>query len=305
MKIEIQQELALTGRQSALLEMHSFLNVMNVLQGEFHTLGKHTESEGALRTNLASCQHIIATLQDQSQALAEAGALAEYERAMLARVEDLVRRTLQQEEAQRTVKNIRSVFNVLKVRARELLARVGAVGAWEVHDTVEMEADFGQVFQAIELNSKDRYRILSNVAAHGPNDYLVHLALAGSKDRQILMPPVVKDVLRDLLANARKYTPPGGAIHGGLLDDGWTLRLVVADTGVGIPEEEIEHVVDFGYRASNVREKTTMGSGFGLTKAYAVARRFDGRMWIDSEVGRGTRIEIAIPSRSKGHRAWA
>jgi signal transduction histidine kinase len=61
---------------------------------------------------------------------------------------------------------------------------------------------------------------------------------------------------------------------------------------------EVERVVEYGRRASNVGNTKTMGGGFGLTKAYLVARQFGGRMWIETELGRGTRVEIALPSRS-------
>ncbi|MFP4244276.1 MAG: sensor histidine kinase, partial [Ectothiorhodospira sp.] len=111
-------------------------------------------------------------------------------------------------------------------------------------------------------------------------------------------PAVFQDVIRDLLANARKYTPPGGRILAGLKDTGSELRFVVEDSGMGIPEHQIQQVVDFGFRADNVRDRRTQGGGFGLTKAYWVTRRCGGRMWIDSALGLGTRIRIQLP-RSK------
>ena len=110
------------------------------------------------------------------------------------------------------------------------------------------------------------------------------------------MPPVFQDVMRDLLANARKYTPPGGVITAGLSDNGEGIRFVVKDTGMGIPESEIMKVVEFGYRATNAA-RPTRGGGFGLTKAFYITKTFGGRMWIESPVenGSGTRIEILIP----------
>jgi signal transduction histidine kinase len=109
------------------------------------------------------------------------------------------------------------------------------------------------------------------------------------------MPPVLQDVMRDLIANARKYTEPGGEITAGLVDNGKELRFVVADTGRGIPSDEVRQVVEFGKRGSNVDDKETMGGGFGLTKAYLVTRQFGGRIWITSRPGAGTRIAISIP----------
>jgi signal transduction histidine kinase len=109
------------------------------------------------------------------------------------------------------------------------------------------------------------------------------------------MPPVLQDVMRDLIANARKYTEPGGEITAGLVDNGKELRFVVEDTGRGIPADEVQQAVAFGTRGSNVADKATMGGGFGLTKAWWVTRQFGGRMWIASDPGSGTRITIRIP----------
>jgi signal transduction histidine kinase len=64
---------------------------------------------------------------------------------------------------------------------------------------------------------------------------------------------------------------------------------------MGIPEEEVERVVELGYRATNARSRDSWGGGFGLTKAYSVARALGGRLWIDSEPGRGTRVTVRIP----------
>jgi signal transduction histidine kinase len=112
------------------------------------------------------------------------------------------------------------------------------------------------------------------------------------------MPPVLHDVLRDLIANARKYTPPGGRISAGLHSSEEGLRLVVEDNGLGIPRDELQKVVGFGYRASNVSDKRTLGGGFGLTKALWVAKNFGGRMWVRSRLGVGTRVTLFIPSQT-------
>nr|WP_240544875.1 ATP-binding protein [Ectothiorhodospira shaposhnikovii] len=114
------------------------------------------------------------------------------------------------------------------------------------------------------------------------------------------MPAVFNDVIRDLVANARKYTPPGGRILSGLDDDGQRIRFVVEDTGVGIPPGQVEDVVKLGFRADNVQNRRTYGGGFGLTKAYWVTQRLQGRMWIDSRLDQGTRIEIQFPRAPSG-----
>ncbi|MFW5710677.1 MAG: ATP-binding protein [Spirochaetota bacterium] len=112
------------------------------------------------------------------------------------------------------------------------------------------------------------------------------------------MPLLVKDVFRDLVANARKYTDPGGNILAGVFQDAEHLRMLVEDNGRGIPEESIESVVDFGIRAGNAISKTSYGGGFGLTKAYYITKNFGGRMWIESEINYYTRIKVVIPNQT-------
>ncbi|MBM3853807.1 MAG: ATP-binding protein [Verrucomicrobia bacterium] len=108
------------------------------------------------------------------------------------------------------------------------------------------------------------------------------------------------NVMRDLVANARKYTPPGGHITLAAHESQQELRVLVEDTGRGIPADEITTVVQFGRRARNVGDVRTMGGGFGLTKAVFVTKQFGGRFWIASEVGAGTRIKISVPRPAPG-----
>ena len=72
------------------------------------------------------------------------------------------------------------------------------------------------------------------------------------------------------------------------------LFLKVTDQGIGIPEEEVEKVTRYGYRASNVFDRRTMGGGYGLTKAYQLCKKFHGRFFIESDEGKGTCIEMTL-----------
>jgi signal transduction histidine kinase len=158
-----------------------------------------------------------------------------------------------------------------------------------------LRADFLAVFAAIEKNSRGRYRILYNLARQERLDYYIDLKLESVDAPRLWMPAVFQDVMRDLIANARKYTPPGGRIAAALYAGSDALRFSIEDTGRGIPEDEIPAVVQFGRRASNVGDVRTMGGGFGLTKAFLTTRQFGGRFFIRSRVGVGTSIRIVIP----------
>lgn len=294
---EITQELDLSAEQTSLLEMHSFVNVLSVLDGVVVLLGHQFEDEAVLAPAAAAIQGVLADLADRDRALEHAREVAAFEATVLGAVDAAFAKhpdVENMDEARELAEVARTVFEIIHVRVRELLARAQAPDQWIAHPIAELNGNFGEFLSAVEKNARGRYRIVHNIAAADPRDYVVHLDIESAEGDTITMPAILQDVLRDLLANARKYTEPGGEITAGLFDDGHKLRLVVEDTGRGIPEAEIAAVVDYGHRAQNALDKPTMGAGFGLTKAYYVARQFGGRMWIGSEVGVGTRVRIEM-----------
>jgi signal transduction histidine kinase len=303
MEVEITEAPQLTGEQAALVDMHSVVNIMNVLLNELDYLGEVLGDGARLQPAVDAIQQIHQRLRGSDDLSADLGDLLGCEDRLM----DVVRAALEahpgaadQPDVGDSVSNLRSVFAVLDARTRELLERVHAPGKWTDHDVEQLKANFTKVLAAIEKNSKGRYRIVHNIAGQEPRDYVVNFGIESVDGGVIHMPPVLQDVMRDLIANARKYTEPGGEISAGLVDNGKELRLVVEDTGRGIPPDEVQQVVAFGKRGSNVDDKATMGGGFGLTKAWLMTRKFGGRMWIASRPGAGTRITISIPRPASG-----
>ncbi|HXG47464.1 MAG TPA: ATP-binding protein [Methylomirabilota bacterium] len=298
MEVEITSDVRLSGEQSRLLSLHSFLNILNVLEGELELLGLGVDDDELLAPVIALAVALRNHLGREGVNTHWARWLAQLERIFEASVPRLIARRPElgdSPQASESIANIRSILRVLDARTAERLARRDAPGRWVRHDVSALLDSFRNFFAAVERNSKGRYRIVSNIAAQEERDYVVNLKIESVNGNTIIMPPELQDVFRDLIANARKYTRPGGVITAGLFEDASRIRLVVEDTGVGIPPDEIEKVVDFGYRASNVRHLPTKGGGFGLTKAHAVAKALGGRMWIRSTVGVGTRVTIDIP----------
>ena len=289
----------LSPGETSLVDQHSLLNVLNVLFGALGLLGHALAGDEALlRGSLARCEGIRRDLADAGAARLHAAAVGGHATAILGEVELALAAhpaRARMPEVEESVENIRSVFDVLEVRARELLARAQAPGEWIAVPIEELRADFRLVFAAIEKNSHGRYRIIYNLAKQEPADYYVDFAIESADRRTVALPLVFKDVMRDLMANARKYTPPGGIISAGLYEAESVLKFSVQDSGCGIPPDEIETVVHYGRRGSNVLAVRTMGGGFGLTKAFLVTKQFGGRFWIRSELGVGTRIRLEIP----------
>jgi signal transduction histidine kinase len=73
------------------------------------------------------------------------------------------------------------------------------------------------------------------------------------------------------------------------------LRLVVEDTGIGIPRADLPHVFDEFFRSQNARERVADGTGLGLAIVKAVAEQHGGSVVVESEPGRGTRFTVELP----------
>jgi signal transduction histidine kinase len=297
--MEITHDLNISIEEETLLDMHSVLNVLNIIVFELHTIAEKIDDSSELRRLHDRTADAAAHLRDPQRAAETVQHVDEFIRAITSTIDAAVagagacNRTAVQESRD----NLESIFTILRVRAREIVARHRDPDAWVEHDVDQLRDNFTSVLQAIERNSHGGYRIVYNVAEHEDHDYLVHFEITSADGSTIRMPAIFQDVMRDLLANARKYTPPGGEINAGLYNSGTELRFVVQDTGVGIPQAEIQTILEFGNRATNVQDRVTRGGGFGLTKAYYVTRKFGGRLWIESATDppSGTHIEIRIP----------
>jgi len=298
--MEVTLNIPFSPSEISMLDMHSVLNVLTVLQYEFIRLQTSDESSLLLDPFLEHIAHAAGALSDPEKAYDLLAHVSQFETDCLEKLDEVGRLNLSPAERsahQAACANVQGVFKIILIRAQELLDRRNNPFGWVCQDVSKLKENFLKVLQAIEKNSHGAYRIVYNLAQHDAGDYLIHLDITGNESGLICMPPVFQDVMRDLIANARKYTPPGGTITAGLSSHQGCLRFVVTDTGCGIPPAELMEVAKFGYRASNVLNRPTCGGGFGLTKAYYVTRSFAGRMWIDSPVSdqKGTRVEIQIP----------
>lgn len=108
----------------------------------------------------------------------------------------------------------------------------------------------------------------------------------------------IKQVLLNLVGNAIKYTPAGGKVTLGLACvNGWG-RFTVADSGVGIPPEDLPHVFDRFYRADKSRTRgagTPGGAGLGLSIAQWIAQAHGGRLEVTSQPGKGSCFSFWLP----------
>jgi len=115
------------------------------------------------------------------------------------------------------------------------------------------------------------------------------------------VPPVainrdqIEQVLVNIVSNAVKYTQYGGAIDISLQVWEQEVAVIVQDTGIGIPKEDLPRIFERFYRVDKARSRQLGGTGLGLSIAQQSVEAHHGRIWIESEVGKGTRVTFTLP----------
>ncbi|HEX8991299.1 MAG TPA: hybrid sensor histidine kinase/response regulator [Anaerolineales bacterium] len=105
----------------------------------------------------------------------------------------------------------------------------------------------------------------------------------------------LETVLSNLVGNAVKYTLPGGSVRVELAAKPDCTQVRIADTGIGIPEEDRAHIGEEFFRATNARGHDFQGTGLGLSIVKELLNRFGTQMDLQSQVGQGTTIALDFP----------
>jgi hypothetical protein len=106
-------------------------------------------------------------------------------------------------------------------------------------------------------------------------------------------------VLMNLLDNAVKFTPPGGAIDAQARVRGDTVVIDVTDTGIGIGPDEQDRIFEQFYRAKAAAQRSIPGAGLGLTIAKAITEQHHGTIQVFSEPGAGSTFTFTLPLRAE------
>jgi len=113
--------------------------------------------------------------------------------------------------------------------------------------------------------------------------------------RAELDPPSFRRMLLILLDNAIKYTPAGGSISVAVMKGHDSVAIAVADTGLGIPADELPFVFDRFWRADQVRSRDTGGTGLGLAIAREIAHTHGAELKVESIVAQGSTFTVWLP----------
>ena len=141
------------------------------------------------------------------------------------------------------------------------------------------------------------------------NEVLARMQLTTSRHQLELLPAQqgkavvsadrdhLEQVLSNLIGNAIKYSPDGGPVTIAVEPDGTEVRISVRDRGLGIPDTELEKIFGLFYRSEERASRDIGGMGLGLYISKEIIGRHGGRIWVESELGKGSTFYFTIPLR--------
>ena len=107
-------------------------------------------------------------------------------------------------------------------------------------------------------------------------------------------PDFLREIINNIIENAVKYTPEGW-VTVNVRADNYNVQIVIQDTGIGIARDEISHIFQKFYRVDNRDTREIGGTGLGLYLVKQRVEAMNGRIWAESEVGKGTRFIVLLP----------
>jgi signal transduction histidine kinase len=195
------------------------------------------------------------------------------------RLEEDTRETLGSmlEEVERLAKIVEGLFALSRLDAGEAQAE------WVPFDLAELAATTAD---QMSLLAEDKGISVSCEAKQG-------ITVEGDRAR-------LKQVVVNLLDNAIKYTPNGGAIHLGVTRKNGHAVLDVTDNGIGIPAEALPHVFERFFRVDKARSRDEGGAGLGLSIVKSICTAHGAAVEVESTPGRGSHFRIKLPLAESG-----
>ena len=211
-----------------------------------------------LRTPLASIQAMVESMRDGI--VTDPETVARYTQTTLTEVEYLSRL-------------VNDLFDLSRMEA----------GVLELH----LEAASVQDLVSDTLEAMAPQAAARRLSLHGAvADELVPISMDARR---------VQRVLYNLVQNSIRHTPPDGSIYVRARDAGAEIEVEVADTGEGIPEQELQHLFQPSYRTDRSRSRVSGGAGLGLSIAKGIVEAHGGRIKVDSEIGQGSSFSFTLP----------
>jgi signal transduction histidine kinase len=105
----------------------------------------------------------------------------------------------------------------------------------------------------------------------------------------------IKQVWTNLVSNAVKYTPEGGKVRASVSVEGDHVVGSVRDSGIGIAPEDLDRIFENFYRTQAAKEMARHGTGLGLSIVKGIVHHYGGRIWVESELGKGSKFSFELP----------
>lgn len=118
---------------------------------------------------------------------------------------------------------------------------------------------------------------------------------AGPLPKVLVDPIRLNEVITNLISNAINYTNAGGKVEISIKISPTEITTAISDNGVGIPQEAILHLFNKFFRVSSKLQKANKGTGLGLYISRSIIERLHGKIWVESEVGKGSRFSFTLP----------
>jgi signal transduction histidine kinase len=211
-----------------------------------------------LRTPLTSISGFLEMMQDEEHGLGESGK----------RYLEVIRRSTMRLHAL-----VEDLLLIAQIEARRVELQLASVDVSEL---------MSRTVESMRPTADDKGVTLELVTDHPP-------AIRGDRNR-------LTQVLDNLVSNAVKFTNGGGSVSVSVSADNGDVRLVVADTGIGVPVEEQGQVFSRFFRASTATRLAIPGTGLGLAISRALVEQHGGTIAFESQEGEGTRVVVTLPA---------
>jgi PAS domain S-box-containing protein len=204
----------------------------------------------------------------------------------ISKIDDNARKLL--DKAAAATKHLGVLFQDLLTSSRAEDGRLQNYPAViEVGELIQQVAE-AERFHAKEKNLSLRY-VVSEDSTASTNGKVIRPLYYTYAD-----PHRINEVLANIINNAIKYTQEG-SVTINLTGDPSIIQIQVRDTGPGIPPEDIPHLFQKFYRVDNSMTRTIGGTGLGLFICRKIIELYNGRIWAESELGKGSTFFINLP----------
>jgi signal transduction histidine kinase len=138
-------------------------------------------------------------------------------------------------------------------------------------------------------------RVVDSFAEESNNRQVTLKApLSGKQCAVLATEKGLESIFRNLIGNAIKYTPAGGRVEVESVKGAGHIKISVADTGMGIPEEDLPHIWEEFFRSKNAHLSGVTGTGLGLSIVRQLMDRFGGQISVTSSLGLGTTFTVSF-----------